>query len=99
MIRKKDFEKYELDYRKEFVCAQDYDLWARAAKYLVLGNLQEVLLKYRVNGNNITILKKQQKQEEELIIKQDILSFLSCDTRAQKQLMRTCLRLKRITFW
>ena len=46
-------KKYNLKYDDSFLKTQDYELWARAAKYFKLANLEEVLLKLRFHNNQI----------------------------------------------
>jgi glycosyltransferase involved in cell wall biosynthesis len=55
------FRKYR--YNENLDCAQDYDLWSRmAAGGVKINNLSQVLLKYRINSNQISERKKS-KQE------------------------------------
>ena len=53
MIRKKSLDRYGLRYSSD-IYTEDYDLWARAAEYLNIGNVPEILLNYRLSGNNVT---------------------------------------------
>ena len=51
MLRKEDFNKYNLRYKKGLAC-EDYELWSRAIRYLKFYNLPTPLLKYRLHGDN-----------------------------------------------
>lgn len=46
-------EKHQLQYSPSFVCAQDYELWARAARCFPLANVPEILLIHRVHSEQV----------------------------------------------
>jgi len=48
MLRKAVFGETGLCYDPEFRSSEDYDLWARAAECVLLANVPEVLLRYRL---------------------------------------------------
>lgn len=78
MIRKADFEKNNICYRAEFTPAEDFDLWAEALmKGLKLANLQEVLLKYNLHGNNFSITSKSKLKIADKKIKNKIKKHLN----------------------
>ena len=54
MMRVSELQKYNLQYNPE-VFTEDYDLWARAVKYLKISNLPEILYGYRASGMNVTV--------------------------------------------
>ncbi len=54
MLRKKDFDKYNLRYKSDIAC-EDYELWSRAIRYVKFYNLPISLLKYRLHGDNISL--------------------------------------------
>ncbi len=85
MWRKADFEKYNLIYEEGYYGAQDYALFAKAAKYLNMANIQEVLLKYRKHENNASNQKSKMSSESEKIQK-EILNFLTENIKTQKLL-------------
>jgi glycosyl transferase family 2 len=45
--------KHQLQYNPSFVCAQDYELWARAARRFPLANVPEILLIHRVHAEQV----------------------------------------------
>jgi len=53
MMRRSDIEKFQL-YYDEDVFTEDYDLWARAVQHVKISNVPEILLKYRLSGENTT---------------------------------------------
>lgn len=54
IIRKSIIDEHILTYDKAFIHAEDYELWGRMAFFTVFGNVGEVLLKYRVHGENVS---------------------------------------------
>jgi glycosyltransferase involved in cell wall biosynthesis len=54
MLRKEDFINNGLFYDSEYECAEDFDLWNRAAKTLKFYNIEEIHLKYRLSPNGIS---------------------------------------------
>jgi hypothetical protein len=61
LIRKSSFP--DVHYKEDFVPTEDYELWCRISDRAKVWNLQEVLVKYRVHGNNIGFLKKKKCDE------------------------------------
>ena len=85
-MRINDFDKYNLRYDPNFTC-EDYELWSRVIKYLKFYNLQEVLLKYRREEQNISsvpgIFSESNKQ-----VRQNILDFLTNDVKLQNKIKK-----------
>jgi hypothetical protein len=48
MLRKASFAAADLKYDPAFRSSEDYDFWARASEQLVLANVPQVLLRYRL---------------------------------------------------
>ena len=61
MIRREVLEKVGY-YREEFKCSQDYDLFLRIAKHYKVGNLKEVLYKWRLHKEAVTITRLWEQQ-------------------------------------
>lgn len=62
MIRNKFLKEHHLQYAAEALHAEEYDLWKNISlKGGKLANLPEILLKYRVHENSITLSKKTRK--------------------------------------
>ena len=55
IFRRSELEKNNLFYKAGNIHLEDYELWTRAAKHGKLANLNEVLLRYRISDQNITI--------------------------------------------
>jgi glycosyltransferase involved in cell wall biosynthesis len=62
LIRKKCFDEFGY-YNGDFIYAEDLELWMRFGQKYKLRNIQEMLVKYRVFGENST-LKNQKKMIE-----------------------------------
>ena len=45
MYRTGSLREYKLKYKESYICSQDYELWARAIRYLKIANLDSVLLR------------------------------------------------------
>jgi glycosyltransferase involved in cell wall biosynthesis len=49
MIRREHFLESGLSYDADFITAQDYDLWARAAAAFPIANIPKILIHYRIH--------------------------------------------------
>lgn len=54
MIRKSILDKYNLRYNPDYKHCEDLELWARMIFLTKIHNIMEVLLMYRITGNNIS---------------------------------------------
>ena len=91
MLRKADFDKYNLRYNENFKVAQDYELWARAIRVLNFANIKEVLLKYRVHENN-NCRPSEILKANDTFVKENILNFLTTDEDLQKKIINLMFR-------
>jgi len=67
-------------YNEAFRAAQDYDFWSRIARELPVANLNEYLVKYRVNPSSITSTrKKEQDHQAQTIQKTNIQCLWDVD--------------------
>ncbi len=83
MLRKKDFEKYNLRYKTDVVC-EDYELWSRAIRHLKFYNLQQILLKYRTHKNSLSSNPLARKCD--MLIRQDMIDFLTNNEVQKKKI-------------
>jgi hypothetical protein len=68
MIRKKDFDRYGLNYDPAFPVSQDHDLWERAIRKVRFANVSETLLHLRMHAEKIgTVRNDQQRRYSDLI--------------------------------
>lgn len=54
IMRKSILKKYNLFYKQDYYPAEDYKMWVDVSQYSKLGNIPEVMLKYREHPNQIT---------------------------------------------
>lgn len=54
MMRASAMRKHSLRYAADAKHAEDLDLWMRAAEVFEVGNIPEVLLRYRIHANQVT---------------------------------------------
>ncbi|MFD1552173.1 glycosyltransferase family 2 protein [Putridiphycobacter roseus] len=67
MMRRADLEKQQLHYPENFIHAEDWVFWFNCqAKQLKIANLPNVLLKYRIEGQNITANNRATEKERHL---------------------------------
>lgn len=55
MFRNEVIKKHDLSYDSKFLHLEDWGLWIKMAKYGGFKNLKDVLLRYRIEGQNISI--------------------------------------------
>lgn len=63
IMRNRIIQENKLRYRYGYEHAEDYDLWVRIASYCQLANLPEVLLKYRIHGQQISASRFEQQTQ------------------------------------
>jgi glycosyltransferase involved in cell wall biosynthesis len=63
MMRRAALERHGLRYRQDFVHAEDYDLWARAADCFPIANVPDRLLRYRVHPGQVTYQHGERQRE------------------------------------
>jgi glycosyltransferase involved in cell wall biosynthesis len=68
ILRKSVLDQLELKYNKEYIHAEDYKLWCDISMHAKIGNINNVLLNYRVHENQITSNPKN-KTEKEITLK------------------------------
>jgi glycosyltransferase involved in cell wall biosynthesis len=63
MMRKSIIDKYELRYNPDYKHCEDMELWSRMILLTKFHNIMEVLLMYRISGNNISTQNWNYQQE------------------------------------
>jgi glycosyltransferase involved in cell wall biosynthesis len=51
--------------------SEDYDLWTRLSLFLEIGNVPDIILKYRIHQNNYSTLHQEKQFENNLIIRKN----------------------------
>lgn len=76
MIRKKALDNFSIRYDTSKEPAEDYDLWVRLLSLGKLHNLQEVLLEYRLYGNQVSRKRAKEQKKNDIAIKFQLLQYL-----------------------
>ncbi|MGA7566711.1 MAG: glycosyltransferase, partial [Terriglobales bacterium] len=69
MLLRREVFAWAGGYRSGVVGAEDYDLWLRIADRFQLANLEEVVLKYRIHPNQVSMRKRKQQTLSKLAAK------------------------------
>ncbi|MFS4470848.1 glycosyltransferase [Chryseobacterium sp. T20] len=90
IIRREVFFEMGVRYNEDFLVTQDYELWNTIIKIGKIGNLEDILLKYRITNNQITSNKKQlQRTNKSKIIRDHIEFFISKNTKRSYKIPST----------
>jgi len=71
-------ELAEIRFKKEFVVAEDYEVWIQLIRNCKIGHIRLPLTKYRIHDNSISIKKEQLMLETEIKIIKQQLNELKC---------------------
>ena len=74
MIRKSIIDKYNFFYDKDYIHAEDLELWVRMSDFVKLANIQDILFKYRDTPNSVTNKADKDTEKRYKVIK-NIFSF------------------------
>ena len=100
MFKKNIVEKYNLYYDEKLVCAEDYDLYARAIKYIKMANIQECLVNYRVYESNTSSVKREERVASSFVVQDKLLDLLSYDEYVRKKILDIAYKKKnKISSW
>lgn len=76
MIRKKILDDYSIQYDATKEPAEDYHMWVRLLSLGKLHNLQEVLLEYRLYGNQVSRKRAEEQKKNDVLAKFQLLHYL-----------------------
>ena len=76
MIRKKVVDDFSIQYDTSKEPAEDYAMWVRLLSLGKLHNLQEVLLEYRLYGNQVSRKRAEEQKKNDIAIKFQLLQYL-----------------------
>lgn len=82
-------ERYQITYDETLTFAQDYGLWTEIAKHGKICKLSEVLLKYRVHSQQISIAKQEEQIRCAMMIQRKLLMPL-LDNVTEEELALHC---------
>ena len=88
MWRRADFEKYGLAYKTGFGAAEDYELWSRAVRFVKIGNIPDVMLRYRLHDGQLTRIKAKKQKEAVATVVRRMVDFLTGEPAQQKTIRR-----------
>lgn len=77
MARREIIDKYNLRFDSKYFAAEDHEFYSRFARVSKIANLQDVLYLYRWHSNNVSVQKREQQQESDKRIKNDIAGYLT----------------------
>lgn len=86
MFRIEDLKKYNLKYT-DMKVSHDYALWAQAVSKVKIKNIQELLVRYRWHGDNISN-DLEAVSKDDPTIRKGMLEFLTADEILQDKVMR-----------
>ncbi len=86
LMRKSVLDAHNLRYNPEFTACEDYELWSRLVMVTKIVNLPDVLLKYRWHDSNVSVRQRDIQEKNDARVKQNILSFLTCDKKLSRKL-------------
>lgn len=76
MIRKKIVDDFSIRYDTSKEPAEDYDMWVRLLSIGKLHNLKEILLEYRVYGNQVSRKRAEEQKKNDIAAKLLLLQYL-----------------------
>ena len=90
IFRKSEIEKYKWHYDERYIHCEDFALWSQAIRQTSIYNLQEVLLKYRWHGKNISVLRAEEQKNTAEEIKKEILKTFISNEEQINQIRERC---------
>ena len=85
MMRKSILDINKENYNPDYEMAEDYYLWSRLIRYTKIANLQEVLVRYRMDvGMSFSSRDKMISQTHR--IQQEMLNYLTTDKHLQNKI-------------
>lgn len=82
MLRRRLFAENDLFYDESMRFSEDYDLWTRAIRVTKLGNVQEVLLRYRRHNESASIAHMDEMHRLDVGVKIRMIGYLVGDLPA-----------------
>ena len=84
MIRKKILVDYSIQYDTTKEPAEDYHMWVRLLSLGKLHNLQEVLMEYRLYGNQVSRKRAEEQKKNDVLAKFELLDYLELQWNSQE---------------
>ena len=77
MIRKSYIK--DIKFKKDFIVAEDYEVWIRLIRRCKIGHIREPLTKYRIHDDSISVKKNQLMIDTEILLMKKQLLELNCN--------------------
>lgn len=77
MLRKSTLLNNNILYRPKYIHAEDYGMWSELIKLTEFHNLQDILLKYRWHGGNVSCVHENRQIQTAKEIQSEMLEFLT----------------------
>lgn len=74
----------DIRFKKEYIVAEDYEVWIRLIRNSKIGHIRKPLTKYRIHSTSISIQKKQLMLDTEKLILQNQLKELQCELNSDE---------------
>lgn len=87
MIRKSVLDEHNLRYDKDFYLVEDHELWTRMLKVTKLRNIPDVLLRYRVHSNSVSVTNSRLQETNKHIVRRKMLANISEVPHVQRALL------------
>jgi glycosyltransferase involved in cell wall biosynthesis len=88
MMRKAFFDRCELRYNELIGHSEDWELWQRASRHFYLANIPEVLVRYRVHSQSVSIQTLNRQQPAAEMLDNSSLRFLDLAHHPLRQVHR-----------
>ncbi|MBO5833349.1 MAG: glycosyltransferase family 2 protein [Alphaproteobacteria bacterium] len=86
MLRTSVMRANNIKYNPNFPYAEDYEFWANIVRYTKVHNLPIVMIKYRIHGNNVSIMAHKTQVANANIVRNAIIQNLTNSDRVAKKL-------------
>lgn len=84
IMRRNAFSQIRMSYDATYLHAEDYHLWVRASRCMALGNVGEVLLRYRIHSEQIVRKYEIEKLASARQVRKDQLEYLGISPRQEE---------------
>lgn len=94
MLRKSVLLDNNILYRPQYIHAEDYGMWSELIKLTEIHNLQDVLLKYRWHGGNVSCVYESKQIQTAKEIQSEMLHFLT-DVKEVENIILKAVRISK----
>lgn len=91
MCRRDEMRAHGLAYDASIALSEDFELWTRCAEVMRLANIQDVLVRYRIHGDNISIRANERRLGFNRLIRRRQLARLGLEPTAEEEALHHSL--------